>query len=167
MKLFYISTVVFVLQWTVGEHFSIHDVAPDLLFCLAVSVAMAGERNRSTMLVCWFLGLLKDTGSSGPMGCYAILFLLMAVAVDLGRALLFREDMLVQAAFAFVASFLCNIGYLLVLVIRLPMPSIGEALTRSLLMSFLTASAMPLFTLIFSRLIRLERTVRGGRLTAR
>ena len=78
---------------------------PDLFAIMAIFVALRGGVEEALPL-CWVTGLVKDLLSAGPLGQYALLYLLAGMAVLHLRSFLNPRVAAVHAALTFSVAFL-------------------------------------------------------------
>lgn len=101
-----------VLQVTVFADVRVAGVAPELLVLFAVMIGYwAGPERGPT--VAFVVGLLWDIYLPTPVGLAAIVFAVVAFAVGVGGAELFRDSRTQLAAIAFVGTFGAVAGYAL------------------------------------------------------
>lgn len=101
-----------VLQVTIFADVRIAGVAPELLVLFAVMIGYwAGPERGPT--AAFVVGLLWDIYLSTPVGLAAIVFAVVAFAVGIGGAELFRDSRLQLAAIAFIGTLSAVVGYAL------------------------------------------------------
>lgn len=159
MKLILISAIVFVLQCTLMPRIALADAQPDILFALALSYALCIERPALAIASCWTVGLLKDIGSGGLMGIFALIFLIVGYAVNRLKVNLFKESLLVQLALTFGMALLCQLIYAGVTAMTVSMPPFAGVVGKSFAIACYTAPATPLFILLLMKTVFTERTL--------
>jgi rod shape-determining protein MreD len=147
-KLLLLGAVLLACELTVLDRWAVQGVRPEALLSLACFAALFARDSSQGLLASWLLGLLKDAGSAGPLGLYALLFLGAGAVVLQVRQILFRESPLTQLAVAFIAACWVNLAAALVVAIGVGGIPIGVILGKTLLSALLTAGlAIPmLFT---------------------
>lgn len=129
----------------------------EALFLLAMVGALFARDARQGLVAAWIIGLLKDAGSSNPLGFHALLFLGAAWLVLFLRQFLFREHPVTQAAIVFGGVFALEClaaFYVSVFVGGVPFVTIlGKALGAALV----TALAAPLVVWVMSHVRWLVR----------
>ena len=78
---------------------------PDLFAIMAIFVALRGG-TEEVLPLCWVTGLVKDLLSAGPLGQYALLYLLAGMAILHLRSFLNARMAAVHAGLAFSIAFL-------------------------------------------------------------
>jgi len=147
-KLLLLGAVLLACELTVLDRWSVKGVRPEALLSLACFAALFARDSSQGLLASWLLGLLKDAGSAGPLGLYALLFLGAGAVVLQVRQILFRESPLTQLAVAFTAACWVNLAAAVVVAIGVGGIPIGVIVGKTLLSALLTAGlAIPmLFT---------------------
>lgn len=103
-KLLLLGVVALAAEITVLSQGTFSGARLELLAVLAVYAALYSRDRRQAALACWSLGLIKDLGSAGPMGLYALLFLGAGASIFRFRQVLFRDHPLTQAGVSFAAA---------------------------------------------------------------
>jgi rod shape-determining protein MreD len=147
-KLLLLGAVLLACELTVLDRWAVKGVRPEALLSLACYAALFARDSSQGLLASWLLGLLKDAGSAGPLGLYALLFLGAGAVVLQVRQILFRESPLTQLAVAFIAACWVNLAAAVVVAIGVGGIPIGVIVGKTLLSALLTAGlAIPmLFT---------------------
>ena len=86
-------------------------IRPDCLIILMVFVAVRA-RGKRALGVCWTLGLVRDMLSGGPLGGYALLYLIAGLAVLRVRATVNLRPVPAQAPVGFLAALAIELAYL-------------------------------------------------------
>ena len=71
---------------------------PDLLMPVVMFAALFFPDPSRALGAAWGAGLLRDLGSAGPLGQYALIYLVVAFCMAGARGMIFREHPLTQAA---------------------------------------------------------------------
>lgn len=108
-RLLILGLIALVLELTVLGRVTLYGGRPELLMLLACFAALFSFRPRQAYWAAWILGLIKDLGSSSPLGFHAILFVAVAWFLILIRKVVFREHPLVQFIIVFLATLLMNL----------------------------------------------------------
>jgi rod shape-determining protein MreD len=106
-KLLALAAVALALEVTVLADFAFR---VELLLLLACFGALFARDRRQALLLCWTIGLVKDTGSAGPLGLHALLFLAVAWVIVTLKQVLFRESLVIQAAVAAAGCAACALA---------------------------------------------------------
>lgn len=144
-RLALLAAAALAAELTVLETWSVAGARPEALLCLAGFAALFAQDTRQGLLSTWCLGLLKDASSAGPLGLYALLFVLCGWIVLQARQVLFRESPVTLIGVAFCSAL--GVGLLGACFVgagagRLPLSLV---LGRSFLSALLTAGlALPL-----------------------
>ena len=129
------------------------EIRPDPVLLLALFAAARAEP-ASGLGFCWVAGLARDLLGAGPLGQYALLFLVAGLGMVQVRQLLQVRLPIVQAASAFLAySFVEGVA----LVSTALSTGNGQVLSRSSALfigALVTAAAAPLLCWAFSLLER-------------
>jgi rod shape-determining protein MreD len=102
--------VVTVLQTAGAPFIAVHGVQPNLLVIVGVHFALTA-RTADALLACWFVGLAADLTGLGyarhaSVGVNALAMGLVGLIVVGARDLTFRDSVVTQLAFTFLAAFL-------------------------------------------------------------
>jgi rod shape-determining protein MreD len=150
-KLAFWGAVLLAAEITVLDRWAILGARPEALLALACFAALFAKDAGQGLVAAWWIGLVKDAGSVGPLGFHAILFLGAAAVVLHVRQVLFRESPLTQIAVAFLATcWVQALGALLVVATAGPIP-LGVFLLRTLVSAALTAALMPFLPPLLTR----------------
>ncbi len=85
-----LACIGIVLQTTVVHRLAISQVAPDLMFIIAVHYALHAV-SPDAMIAAWILGFMTDLYGPGRLGVYGFAFGLMALLVVQLRDSMFRD----------------------------------------------------------------------------
>src|SRR3989338_663812 len=132
-----LSILALIMQATLMEKISIAGAKPDLLFLLAAYVAFEAYEIPNGLVGCWIVGIVKDIGSFGGLGGFALLFLIVGYMIMLVRNLFFRGDILMQSLIICGGSVIVNIIYAFFVLLAGNI-SFGEMLFRSFAISLYT-----------------------------
>jgi len=124
---------------------------PDLLIPIVCFAALFAAEPAQALWISWGVGLLRDLGTAGPLGQYALIYLAIAWVLVGVRTLLFREHPITQAAvggacagLAGLASAACTSAF------DGGIP-LGLALSRSLGSALITALLAPVLVSLMAR----------------
>lgn len=143
--------VALAAEVTILETWSIKGVRPEALLAVACFAALFAADSQQGLLACWGMGLLKDTGSSGPLGLHALLFVVAGWAVLQVRQVLFRESPVTQLAVGFLAACWVNVAAAVFVSISAGGVPFGVILGKTLLSALLTAALMPPLLFFFTQ----------------
>lgn len=154
-KLLLLAAVLLGCELTVLDRWAVKGARPEALLSLACFAALFARDSSQGLLASWLIGLLKDTGSAGPLGLHALLFLGAGAVVLQIRQILFRESPLTQLAVTFIAACWVNLAASIVVALSVGGIPLGVIVGKTLLSALLTAAlTIPLhFTLVQSRWI--------------
>jgi rod shape-determining protein MreD len=160
--------LVTALQKTVAPFIAVHTIRPDLMVVFAVYCALTA-RTYDALLACWFIGLAMDLSSlsfvaGANVGLHACALGLIGLLIVSLRDLTFRESIVTQLFFTFVAKMLLAVltGAHLLYVVKSG-PRLGEVLLCGLYSAVYTVALAPYGHWAFRRL----RNVLGIGLTHR
>lgn len=149
-KLLAWGIVALAAEVTVLENWSIKGARPEALLAVACFAALYAADSHQGLLACWMIGLLKDSGSAGPLGLHAALFTVAGWVVLQLRQVLFRESPVTQLAVGFLAACWVNIataGFVALFVGGLtPGVIVGKTLLTGLLTALVTPALLFFFT---------------------
>lgn len=143
--------VALAAEVTLLEAWSVQGARPEALLALACFAALFARDSAQGLLACWGIGLLKDAGSSGPLGLHALLFAVAGWAVLQVRQVLFRESPLTQLAVGFLAACWVNLAAAAFVSITAGSVPPGVLAARTLLSALFTALLMPPLLLFLGR----------------
>ena len=154
-KLALLAAAALAFELTILDTWSISGVRAEVLLSLACFAALFARDSGQGLLASWFIGLLKDVGSAGPLGLHALLFLAAGWVVLQIRQILFRESPLTQIGVTFVAACWVNLVAAIVVSISVGGIPFGVIVGKTLLSALLTAGlSVPLhFTLMQARFL--------------
>lgn len=156
-KLAILAMVALALEVTLLNVFSIGGARPEPLLLLACFGALYAKDGRQGLVAAWMMGLIKDFGSSCPLGLHALLFLAAGWIVLRIRSVLFRESPLTQLSVAFVAAFGVNVVIALFVSMTAGGIPAGVILGRTLVAAAMTAVMAPMILLLLRRIPWLVR----------
>jgi len=154
-KLALLAAAALAFELTLSEAWSVSGARAEALLSLACFAALFARDSGQGLLASWFIGLLKDVGSAGPLGLHALLFLAAGWVVLQIRQILFRESPLTQIGVTFVAACWVNLVAAIVVSISVGGIPFGVIVGKTLLSALLTAGlSVPLhFTLMQARFL--------------
>ena len=105
--------VVTALQSAAMPFIAVNTIRPDLMVIVAVHYALAA-RTYDALLACWLIGLAIDlSGISyqkhGNVGIHALVLGLIALPIVKMRNFIFRDSVLTQLFFTFLAKFVLDL----------------------------------------------------------
>lgn len=145
--LFVAFEVAFPPDWQLG------DSHPEFSLLLAVYLVL-NARKRDTVYAAWLIGLTKDLFSTGRLGTHSLIYFAGALLLLHLRKYLYRDEILVQVAVAFVAVIIIDFFYLLQLSLTLPGVEVGECLRRLLVVALYSAACAPIMYLLLDMVRR-------------
>ena len=138
-KLCLLGAVLLAFELTLLDRWAVKGVRPEALLSLACFAALFARDSGQGLLASWLIGLLKDAGSTGPLGLHALLFLGAGAVVLQVRQVLFRESPVTQLAVTFIAACWVNLAAAIVVSLSVGGIPIGVLLGKTLLSGILTA----------------------------
>jgi rod shape-determining protein MreD len=138
-KLAVLGAAALAFELTVLETWSVSGARAEALLSLACFAALFARDSSQGLLASWIIGLMKDIGSTGPLGLHALLFLGAGWVVLQIRQILFRESPLTQLGVTFVAACWVNLAAAVVVSISVGGIPIGVVAGKTLLSALLTA----------------------------
>jgi len=152
-KLLALGALLLACELTVLDRWALKGARPEALLSLACFAALFASDSSQGLLSSWLIGLLKDAGSTGPLGLHALLFLGAGAVVLQIRQILFRESPITQLAVTFIAACWVNLAAALVVSFTVGGIPVGVLVGKTLLSALLTAAVtIPLhFTLVQAR----------------
>jgi rod shape-determining protein MreD len=93
-----LAAAALVVETTLLSRVAWAGARPDLLMPAILYAALFFPDPSRAMGAAWGVGLLRDLGSAGPLGQYALIYLVVAVSIAGARSFLFREHPFTQAA---------------------------------------------------------------------
>jgi len=145
------GAVALAAEVTILETYSIKGARAEALLALACFAALFARDSQQGLLACWGIGLLKDAGSSGPLGLHALLFAVAGWAVLQLRQVLFRESPVIQLAVGFLAACWVNVAAALFVSATAGSIPFGVLATKTLLSALLTAALTPPLLFFFTQ----------------
>lgn len=138
-KLLLLGAVLLAVELTVLDAWAVKGARPEALLSLACFAALFARDSAQGLLASWLIGLMKDAGSAGPLGLYALLFLGAGSVVLQIRQVLFRESPLTQLAVGFIAACWVNLAAAIVVSLTVGGIPLGVIAGKTLLSALLTA----------------------------
>jgi len=145
------GVVALAAEVTLLESWSVKGARAEALLALACFAALFARDSQQGLFACWGIGLLKDAGSSGPLGLHALLFAVAGWAVLQVRQVLFRESPLTQLAVGFLAACWVNVAGALFVSITAGGIPFGVIAGKALVSALLTAALTPPLLFFFTR----------------
>jgi rod shape-determining protein MreD len=164
----WITTIFFIvllglIQNSFLRVISVKGIRPDLLLLFALYLGLYGRRE-DVVVGSWLAGLCKDFLTIGPIGAFAVLFLLFGLLMARTREALFREHPLTQMILVFLAVLFLNTIFLIPLSIYFHLKNFPLLLLQAAGVALYSALLAPLCFFLFTKLrgllgIGLERSV--------
>jgi len=98
VRLMAVAVAALVVEMTLLANVAWAGARPDLLVPVVAFAALFAAEPSHAYGMAWAVGLLRDLGTAGPLGQYALIYLVLAATLASLRSLLFREHPLTQAA---------------------------------------------------------------------
>lgn len=145
------------LQVAVAPHLAIGGVVPNLLLLVVLTFALIRGRNPGAVAG-FTAGLLFDLLGAGPVGVGALVFAVTGYLAGSLSENMFAEGWLLPATVVFVAGFVAELSYALVLAVLSAGAPFGEAFLNVVLPAafYNGALALLLYPLV-ARFLRRER----------
>jgi rod shape-determining protein MreD len=124
---------------------------PDLLVPVVCFAALFAAEPAQALGIAWGAGLLRDLGTAGPLGQYALIYLALAWALVGLRTLLFREHPLTQAVVGGVGAALAGLASAACTSALAGGIPLGLALARAAGSALLTALLAPVLVTLLAR----------------
>jgi rod shape-determining protein MreD len=150
LKLALWGAVALALELTLLETYALRGARAEALLSLVCFAALFARDTQQGLSASWLVGLIKDIGSSGPLGLHAFLFLGAGWVVLQVRQVLFRESPFTQLAVAFVASVWVNLAAALFVTITTGGIPFGVIAVKIILSALLTAALTPPLLFLFT-----------------
>ena len=145
------GVVALAAEVTILETWSLQGGRAEALLAIACFAALFARDSKQGLAACWGIGLLKDAGSSGPLGLHALLFVVAGWAVLQVRQVLFRESPVTHLAIGFLAACWVNAAAATFVSITAGGIPLGVVVGKTLLSALLTAALTPPLLLFFTR----------------
>ena len=97
-RLLAVAAAALVVELTLLANIAWAGARPDLLVPVVAFAALFAAEDSRAYGLAWAVGLMRDLGTAGPLGQYALIYLILAVSICSMRSFLFREHPLTQAA---------------------------------------------------------------------
>jgi len=104
LRLLAIGAAALVLEMTLLADVAWAGARPDLLVSLVAFAALFAAEPSPALASAWALGLLRDLATAGPLGQYALIYLVIGWTITGLRPVLFREHPFTQAAVGGIAA---------------------------------------------------------------
>ena len=145
--IFVIFEVAFPPSWQLGHSH------PEFALLLMIYLVLNAQTN-DTIYAAWLVGLIKDLFSTGRLGTHSLIYFAGALLLLQLRRYLYREEILVQIAVAFVAVFVADMVYLLQLSVAMPGIELGGHLRRVLIATLYSTACAPIVFLLLDAIRR-------------
>lgn len=150
-KLLAWGIVALAAEVTILENWAIKGARPEALLAVACFAALYAADSQQGLMACWAIGLLKDAGSSGPLGLHAFLFTIAGWVVLQIRQVLFRESPVTQLAVGFLAACWVNAAAATFVAFGGGGLTLGLIVGKTLLTGLLTALVTPVLLFFFTQ----------------
>jgi rod shape-determining protein MreD len=97
-KLLAVAGAALVVEMTLLSDLAWAGARPDLLVPIVVFAALFAPESSPALGIAWAVGLMRDLGTAGPLGQFALIYLVIGWTIAACRPFLFREHPLTQAA---------------------------------------------------------------------
>jgi len=142
---------LFLLQVTLAHRFTYRFLRPDLLYTIAVFIALEAD-SRGALCSAFALGILRDLGSSGRLGTSAFLFVLASYGMLWLRERLMRERAWVDMVLVFGYVLVCELAQAAGVALATAWVSADDFMPRALGVAIYTSALSPLLFAAFARL---------------
>lgn len=142
---------LFMLQVTFVHRFTHRFLRPDVLYLLAIFLALEADF-KGALWGAFLLGLLRDLGSCGRLGASALLFVAATWGLLLLRQRLMRESIWPDLVLTFTYVLVCGLAYALGVAVFASGAQIAELMPRALGQAVFTTALSPLFFVGFAKL---------------
>jgi len=139
------------LQSVVAPRYLPGPFRPELLLLMAAFVAMRGPDDEA-LPVCWLLGLLRDVLSCGPLGAYALMYLLIGLLLPRLRASLNPRSLVTHGLLGFAACLVVETLYLVADSVRLGIAPPAAAAGALFITSLATGCLTPISFHVLERM---------------
>ena len=146
-----VAAAALVLEMTILANVAWAGARPDLLVPVVAFAALFAADSGLALGTAWAAGLLRDFGTAGPLGQFALIYLVIAWAIHNSRPYLFREHPLTQAALGAagaVAAALASAACTAAFAGGVPL---GLVFVRTASSAFATALLAPVVVTLLSR----------------
>ena len=139
------------LQSVVAPRYLPGPFRPELLLLMAAFVAMRSPDGEALPL-CWLLGLLRDVLSCGPLGAYALMYLIVGLLLPRLRAYLSPRSLVAHALLGFAACLTVEMVYLVADSVRLGIAPSAAAAGALFITSLATGCLTPVSFHVLERM---------------
>lgn len=150
-KVALLAAVLLAFEVTLFETLSFRGARAEPLLTLACFTALYARDSRQGMLASWIVGLLKDLGSAGPFGLYALLCLAACIVILRIKQVFWRGHAITQLFVAFVAAFGVNAAAALFVSVTAGSIPLATVLAKTLLSAAFTAAVTPLLLFLITQ----------------
>ncbi len=105
-----LGVVVLFLHLSFLGSLELYSITPDWFLLVVIFVSLYLPLPQS-LVVNWFVGILKDIASNAGFGSFGFLFISTGLFIYFLKAVIFREDFTAQLLIAFSASYFCHFLY--------------------------------------------------------
>lgn len=109
IRLLILAIPALAIELSLGERVSVWGGRPEPLLLLACFAAMFAKEAKQGLALAWVFGLLKDLGTTMPLGFHALVFAVLAYLLLTARQVLFREHPLMQSGIVFFAAMIVSV----------------------------------------------------------
>lgn len=149
--LLFLAAAALVVETTLFAHVSWAGARPDLLMPVVIFAALYFPDPSRAFGASWGVGLLRDLGSAGPLGQYALIYLVIAVTISSMRPLLFREHPFTQAAVGGIGAGVAGLASAACTAAFAGGVPLGLCLARAGVSALATALVAPVAVFLLSR----------------
>ena len=110
VRLLAVGVAALVLEMTLLADAGWAGSRPDLLVATVTFAALFSAEPSQALGSAWALGLLRDLATAGPLGQYALIYLVIGWTIAGLRPVLFREHPFTQAAVGGIAAGLAGVA---------------------------------------------------------
>ena len=151
VRLLAVAAAALVVELTLMSGLAWAGARPDLLVPIVAFAALFASEPSRALGSAWAIGLLRDLGTAGPLGQYALIYLIIAWSITALRPLLFREHPLTQAAVGGVAAAIAGLAAAACTAAFAGGIPLGLVLARTFSSALITALVAPLAVTMLSR----------------
>ncbi len=103
-RLLAVAAAALIVETTLLADVAWAGARPDLLVAVVAFAALFAPEPAGALGMAWAVGLMRDLATAGPLGQYALIYLVIGWSISGLRPLLFREHPLTQAAVGGIAA---------------------------------------------------------------
>lgn len=109
LRLLILAVPALAVELSLGQRVALFGGRPEPLLLLACFAALFAKDAKQGLALAWVFGLLKDLGTTMPLGFHALVFALVAYVLIALRQILFREHPLMQSGIVFFAAAIVSV----------------------------------------------------------